>query len=212
MGEAMESTLSPREAIQTLEKLGSIEERLTARTGGMTTMVWGIVGAGVFMTYAAAGNWPSDAGIPWLYSLLWIPWIVGGIVYTNTLWQTLSVTLKKREPRGKTILISVGYTAIFFAIMFLLWVTGLAERAPMGTNMTFVIGLFQIALGIIFSAVAGIPWRFGGLPMIVAGGAVLAVGGLLLFSNPHEVAAGLTGGFAGGLGFFLAGLYAYLRG
>lgn len=46
----MESALSPREAIKTLEKLGTYEERLTARTGGMTTMVWGIVGAGVFMT------------------------------------------------------------------------------------------------------------------------------------------------------------------
>lgn len=212
MGEAMESALSPREAIKTLEKLGTYEERLTARTGGMTTMVWGLVGAGAFMTYAAAGNWPSDAGIPWLYSLLWLPWIVGGIVYTNSLWQTLSVTLKKPDSRGHTILISVGYTALFFALMFLLWVTGLAGRAPMGTNMTFVIGLFQIALGIIFSTLAGIPWRFGGFPMIAAGLAVLAIGGLLLYANPHEVAAGLTGGFAGGLGFFSAGLYAYLRG
>src|SRR5438552_1798189 len=78
--------LSVTAAIQTLQRYEGFEARLYLRTEGMTWMLWGLVAAGIFLTYQAVA--PFVAGHDFLLvAFLWMPWSAAGVLATVALWR-----------------------------------------------------------------------------------------------------------------------------
>ena len=78
--------LTVRGALETLTRLEGLEIGLYRRLEGITWMLWGLVTAGIYFTFAAVaqGFDPSPA---WL-SFLWVPWVAAGIIATIRIWRT----------------------------------------------------------------------------------------------------------------------------
>ena len=200
--------MTPIEAAQALRDLERYEEALTRKAAGLTTMVFGIAGTGIFVTYGAVSSWALQSGLPWLLAFLWAPWIAAAATTAQGIWTAQAVSLKMAKQGrgiGRT---TLGFVALFFAI------AGLLVLANLGFDliavMTLAVGIFTVATTAFFGKRQGdrrdlIPGFAGGL-MTVGLGIVLGLTHL-----PFALST-LTG--AGGCGtvYFLIGVFLYRRG
>lgn len=111
-----EPDLSPQEAEAAIARLEAYAEPLAQRTGGITWMVWGIVTAGIFVTYEAA--LPAAAGNPVVW-FLWTPWVAAGVAVTRALWHSVAIALDWPDDpaeRRRSALVGLTITAAFFGL------------------------------------------------------------------------------------------------
>lgn len=211
MAQAPESTLTPQAAIETLRTLEAYEERLTLKAAGLTTMIWGIAVPGIFMTYIGVGGWLEAHGLEWVYSLLWVPWIVTATVATGGIWNAHAISVRQ-SPNDKdhSWLLTGLFVLIFFAIALV--VLGL-ERAfqlelDSSTVATFAGGGLTAAIGLLWSVKK---WT-GGALMVAAGFVIFGVAAGMAFLGLEGVPAGVVGGLVSMLAYFTVGLTLYHRG
>lgn len=121
-----EPPLSPEEAEQAIARLEGFAEPLEARTGGITWMVWGVVTAGIFVTYEAA--FPAVAGNP-LAWVLWTPWVAAGVAVTRALWNSVALALDWPDDPADRRRQSMVMGLIILAF-FVLAIVGQALRPP----------------------------------------------------------------------------------
>ena len=197
------ATLSPQQAAQALADIAGYEEGLTARVGGLTCMVWGIVSAAIFVTYGVA----ADVHPMWIMGFLWLPWTAAGIAVTAAAWKLHALTFKGGDSQRRSWLWSLGFAVLFFVAILLLHALDLGDGAF--PYMLVVNGL------VAFLIVAGVSRRRGRLTAIP-----LLVGGVLLVGGAFAIAAAnlpmLAMSFASatlvGVCYVGAGLSAFVRG
>ena len=88
--DAMNETLTPRAAARVLTDAAGFEASLQQRTEGITAMVWGAVGPGIYLSYGYAER--VDAFPDWGWAVLWIPWILASTLITFALWRSAALT------------------------------------------------------------------------------------------------------------------------
>ncbi len=204
-------TLTPLDAAEALRSLEGFEEKLDRRTGGMTNMVWGLASAGIFLTYGSASEWIAEQALHWLFSLLWIPWVAGGMALTGALWSSKAVTMGRDPESRGSLLASLGFTGAFLAILAAVaLVGGRLLDLDWDTNTTLVLvnGLF---IGLIGTAhrrhdKACAAYTLGAAVVVVLAAIVLAATGLA------DAPANLIGAAVVGGAWFGSGWLVYLKG
>lgn len=203
--------LNAHDALHALGDLPRYEEKLEMRTGGLTCMVWGLAIAGIFMTYAAAGQWLEDLGAYWVFSVLWVPWVVAGSVTSSTLWRSHAVTLRREPDARQGWLVSVGITVAFLvvaAVLFVVLDVGGVFKWTIHSIMALSSGVIAVGLGVFTRR----HWGVGSRNLILAGMAIAAGAVALGLSGASETASGLLASALTGIGWFTAGLATYRKG
>lgn len=205
------SDMTARDALRALGDLPRYEENLTAKAGGMTSMVWGLAAAGIFLTYLAAGDWLEEMRAYWAFALLWIPWVAAGIALSGAIWVSHAVSLRSDPKTGQGLAKSLAFTGLFLAIAAALFL-GLDVLA--GVEWT-VHSLMTVANGLFALAMAGVQMRAkacGAGNVAAAGAMMLAAGIALGLAGASDVVSGLLGATVVGLGWFAAGVLTYRQG
>lgn len=203
--------MTPKQALDALGDLPRYEETLTARTGGLTSMLWGLVGAGIFLTYATASDLVEAREAYWAFALLWMPWVAAGIAFTGALWNNHAVSLRRDPDLLRGLGFSLKLVAFFLAVAVLMFV---ALDVLAGVEwtihalMTVVNGLFAFGLGAVQARQrhAGARW------VIAAGFAMVAAGLAIGASGLGDDAAALLGATATATSWFTAGAVTYRQG
>lgn len=209
--ESTEPAMTPTQAAEVLRDLEVHEQRLDRRTGGLTTMLWGLVSAGIFLTYNAAAAWIEAHEVHWLFSLLWMPWVAAGIGITNALWANLSLSLRREPQTRQGTLVSLLMTGVFLALaagVFLALDILAGIAWTVNSLMTIVNGLFAAAVAIMVHRL----WGFLDASLLVAAGAMVAAGIALGAADVSYGASGLLGALVTGTGWIAAGAATYRRG
>lgn len=202
---------SAHDALAALNDLPRYEETLTSRTGGLTSMLWGLVGAGIFLTYATASDLIEANGVHWVYALLWMPWVAAGIAFTGALWTNHAVSLRRDPHVMRGLRFSLTLVAFFLAMAGLLY---LALDLLAGVEwtvhalMTVVNGLFAFGLG----AVQVRQRHAGGRWVVAAGFAMVASGLAIGAAGFGDDAAALAGAAATATAWIAAGGITYRQG
>ena len=159
--------LTPQQAAQALADIARLEEGLHARAGALTGVVWGLVSAGIFVTYGLAAQ--SGAVAHTLMPFLWLPWTLVGILLTVALWHLLA--LSRREPSHPRVALGwvLATSAAFVVAMLGLYLLDLHDGAFV--YMTAVNGFVALGILVKLSADAG---RLASIPLLLAGLAMLA--------------------------------------
>ncbi len=201
--------MTATQAAATLRELEAAEETLTARTAGLTHLVWGLAAPLIFLTYGAAGDLVARAGAWWAYAVLWIPGTALGAILTHHLWHQHAVRLGwSDEGRGDLrVFAYVGGVLAAGAILFFGARAAGVEWA-VSTAMTVANGLLAI--------LAGLLERRGGVPCAhygtYAGVGILLAGLTMGVLGTGEDASTILGAAATAAGWSLAGLWMLRRG
>ena len=198
-----ESTLSPQQAAQALADLSGYEEELSTRVGSLTGMVWGIVSAAIFTTYAMV----ADIEPKWLVPFLWLPWTLAGITVTISAWKLHAVSLRREHDRRKSWTWTLGFAAIFLAATVLLNVLDLRQSAF--SYMLVVNGLVAFVIVAAASRASG---RLAAAPMVAAGVLLIAGAFALPALGLSTTAMGLASAALVGTCFIGASLVSFVRG
>ncbi|WP_323174075.1 hypothetical protein [Natrialba sp. PRR66] len=210
MTEETTDDLPPLEAVQALTEIEGYDEKLTARTFGLTLMVFAFAIAAIPISYTAADPWLTahEYGSVVL-SVLWLPWIVAAVAVTSALWTTHSVSLGRNSTTADNWLLGAGFTIAFVLI-------ATAVLVALGPNSnTFIAmgisgGLFTVLLGIIFSRIYQAKWVL--LPLVVAGTGIVLGNIVLSTVDLTPIGAGFTTGFLQGAAYFITGWVISMRG
>jgi len=196
-------TLTPQQAAQALAGIGAYEEGLTARVGGLTGMVWGIVSAAIFVTYGMA---PRVSPM-WLMPFLWVPWALAGTAVTSSAWKLHAVTVRGPGARTRSWRWSLGFSALFAAALLALHFLNLGTGAF--PYMVIVNGLVAFLLVGMFSRRRG---RLTPIPLLAAGALMVAGAFVLGALHLSDVAMAFACAALVGTCYVGAGLAAFVRG
>lgn len=111
MSDAMNETLTPQEAVRALAKAHDWEAALHGRTQGLTWMVWGLATPATFLTYSFAAVLAEVDGatVPaWVWNVLWVPWILAGVIATVALWRAAALAVPGLETPGERRRATIG--------------------------------------------------------------------------------------------------------
>lgn len=207
----MADAMTPRDALAALTNLPHYEERLTARTGGLTTMVWGLAGPAIFLTYALASDVIDSMAAYWLYGFLWMPWVLAGGVLTGFIWNSHAISLRREPDTGRGLAYSLGLTGFFLLLAGALYVGFVVVGAvSFSTHHLMVVanGLFAVGLG-----AHQMRGRHPGGRLLLAAGCIVVVAGFMLRSlSVADDASALLGAAITGLAWFGAGILTYRQG
>lgn len=192
--------LTAHEAAAALHRLEDVEETLTARTAGLTHLVWALAAPLVFLTYGAAGPLVHASGHHWLFALLWLPAVLLGLALTHHLWHQHAVRMQWTGGDARSLL----YAAIVLLAGAALWL--LAQTIhdwSIGGAMTTANGLLALLLALVE--------RRNHIPPapLLAAGTGMTLAGLAL-TGPEATTA-LLGAAATALGWSLAGHWTLRR-
>lgn len=202
--------LPPIEAVQALTEIEGYDEKLTARTFGLTLMVFAFAIAAIPISYATADPWLTahEYG-SFVLAVLWLPWIVAAVAVTSAIWTTHSISLGRDSTTADDWVLGAGFTIVFFLIAIIVLVA-------LGSNVSIFIamgisgGLFTVLLGVIFSYMYQAKWVL--LPLGVAGIGIV-LGNILLYTvDLTPVGAGFATGFLQGAAYFITGWAISMRG
>lgn len=203
MGETAEAELGADEAADLLAGIEDVEEHVTARTVGLTWLVWGTAIPGLLVSYHAAGSLEASR-FEWILSVLWIPWIFGASLTTNWLWETTAVHLEREPSSTHGWATSLIFTGLFlvFAGLIVFGARALGVRLLLHEWMLLAGGLLTFAVATLYHQ-----RQVPGVREALAGGLAIALGGALLAAVSWEpvllealLAAGLVGGVYYGMG------------
>lgn len=85
--EAGTGELTPEQAAATIEQARGFEEPLRRRTEGVTWMIWGLVPAGIQLSFNAATAYVSHPFPGWLDPMILLGWPLLGITMTYAVWR-----------------------------------------------------------------------------------------------------------------------------
>jgi hypothetical protein len=204
-----ERRLSALEAANAIQGMRELDAPLADRTEGLVWMAWGLVAAGISMTFAFAAA-SATAWQAW-FAGLWIPWAILGITFSVMLWRSAGLVLERTIPRrqwllhvGTFLLATVGLVAVVLALHLPVMPPTAVLTGLGALTMTF--GLARLKR----QRVAGLVMGLTGLAFLGAAvWQVTAFGhGTFLLGVQH--AATMNAPLLG-LGLFLVGAVQYLR-
>jgi hypothetical protein len=197
--------LTRDQALSALRDLEGFEEGLTARVGALTGMVWGVVSAGIFVSYGLATQGDIHN---WLMLFLWLPWAAAGTAITSAVWKLHAVTLRGPKAKGRSWVWSCFFAVFFAMALLVLHLTG-------GVHV-MAFPYMLVVNGLVAFILVGIASRKRGR---LTAGPLLAAGVLMVASAFALSAAGITGAamsFASaavvGVAFVGSGIVGFIRG
>ncbi len=201
------SEFSAKQAAQALSELGDAEEHLSQRMGGITTMIWGIISAAIFLAYGVAET-TLEGGYQALNAVLWLPFVAAGAFVTMRLWQHNAIILGRRESGTlrDTGLVTAGFLALAAMLFFGARAAGITW--DMDGIMTTVNGLMAGIIGVSLRRHGARGWThlIGASIAMILGGVLLGI--LELRTGLDVFAAAAICGFS----WFQAGLAIHQQG
>lgn len=205
--------LTLEEAARTIEAARGYEGPLRRRTEGVTWMIWGLVAAGIQLSFEAAGDLLQGDWPIWLDPVILIGWPVLGVLMTYAVWRIAVLDRPGlRGYRWRSILGSLLWLPVVYVAMAAVYLLGVPWS---GALIPLIgIGLTWLTLGL---ADAFKSTRWGRGTLVVVGGIILVTGLLvgisvdLTTSAGRDLSALLVILVAGGVPL-LAGLLQTLRG
>lgn len=220
--DASEADFTPEAAAETIEKARSYEEPLRRRTEGITWMIWGLVGAGIQLTFSAGHSLfrpyrpetVHTGTAPWFEPVVIGGWLLVGMTLTLAAWRVASLNTPRLSPKPKRAVLG---GALFVALLYGSWglMQWLAGGMPQALFPTLAIGAAWLGVGALdlFETTPT-----GRRTLLAIGGIVLAAGVLAALVLPwsglgpdagrlsFDVTAPITILVGGGVPF-LAGLW-----
>lgn len=130
------SELTPEQAASTIEQARSYEEPLRRRTEGVTWMIWGLVPAGLQLSFDATDAY--GATLPgWMDPVLSLGWMAMGLLFTFAVWRIAVLDAPGlRESRWRSLL---GVAAIVPGVWLVIGgVSALAASAGLDVDHTYL--------------------------------------------------------------------------
>lgn len=116
--EAGSEPLSPEEAAATIEKAAGYEAPLRRRTEGVTWMIWGLVPAGIQLSFDAAWSYVEHSWPGWLDPVILLGWPILGILMTFAVWRIAVLNQPGvRVHRWRSVLGAVLWLPVVYAAM-----------------------------------------------------------------------------------------------
>lgn len=204
--------LSIQGAVATLGRMEGLHEALRRRTSGLTWMVWGLVGPGIFFTYSFWALVVEFYAPSWwrAFPLLWIPWVAAGVLATLALWRSAGLVVPRVGSRRQGLVTFL----VFLVVMNLAWPLSQAlDLTPVEPALMLgALGFASAALGI---AGVNCPTREERLLTLVVGLVLLGIALLGSLALPDRDAAyaffSIVAPLVTGAGYFLNGLWLTLR-
>lgn len=209
----MAEPLSAQDAAQVLGDLPRYEESLTARAAGLTLMLWGLVAAGTFMTYASFhGLLDHEAAWTRVLGFAWVAWAAAGVAATLFVWRSHAIALHGRH-RDRPTLLRIAAGLVAFAVLLYglvaLYLSPLADGWNMAGLVLLAHALLTLLVALWLRSPAARPVRRS-LSWAAAG--LLLVGLLLTASSVEMGVVLMLGALLVGGAWFLAGIATYAQG
>lgn len=182
--------LDAARAIRSAQEWGAL---LRQRMEGLTWMLWGVVAAAAFLSYAFAAREHAPA---WVRPVLWIPWVAGGNVITVVSWR-FAARARPGWPRPavRDVALLIGAFLAVFTLQFL------ALRPTSWTVPMLLAGAVWAAMGLLVPGMTRRGTRVGLAIGALTASAALALAAAGLPEPAGAVAASALVGvipFAGG--------------
>lgn len=184
--------MRPDEALATVRELGEMDEALERSTFGITWVLWGLVLAGMLLSYSLWEAAPQDlsSGVRTLLVFLFVPWVLLGVAATRVLWRSAGLGVPSLDERiGR----SVGWAlaaGVLVGVALALTTSDLRQAGIMVVEMAgllLAIGAATIVLGLQGSGTRGRRQRralwVGGLAVVL-----LTLATTVLAGPDHETA------------------------
>lgn len=200
--------MEPKDAAKALLAMEHHEETLTARASGLTSMVWGIAVAAIFLGYQTLSGWAELNGAEWLDFVLWAPWVIMGTIVTKKIWASQSVNLsadefKQGSSTAMKACFGVGIAAAALTIL-------MAVVIDVAWN-THVVMLLVTAF--MAAASAALQWKFLPQPAFFVAAIAASVIAVIMGTQGWDwEPSGFVAALAGGLTWFIPGYLTYARG
>ncbi len=214
--------LSTREALTTIERARAYEEPLRRRAEGVTWMIWGVVIAGIQLSFSARRDlvWPPGSTTEplatpgWYDPMAVVGWLAVGMLLTFATWRIASLRAPEMAPKPRRTAIGGLIFAVFlFGSMAVLY--AIAGSMPEALFPVLSIGAAWLGVGVLdlFETT-----DTGRRTLIATGASILLVGTIAAFLLPwggflqhsgqltYEATAPVTILAGGGIPF-LAGLW-----
>lgn len=195
---------SPQDAVTTLRDLGQAETRLTARTAGLSLMLWGILVSGLFFSIYALGAGLDMNVSHWVGPGIWLAFVLAGIVATNALWRSHALSVQVGFRPWRIWLHGIAITVVTFVVVVFL--ADIVFAANFGLVFALTTGIVELYLGIRFLKE---PWSRRPWVLLFAVALIavsLALIGLLPTDSTPNAAAVTVGAMSAGAALFLPGL------
>lgn len=168
------SEFSAKDAAKALSELGEAEELLSQRMGGITTMIWGVISAAIFLAYGVAETTLMGAQQA-VMAVVWVPFVAAGALVTMRLWQHNAIILGRRESGTirETGLVTAGFLVLAAALFFGSRAAGIDW--DMDGIMTTVNGLMAGVIGVMLRRHGARGWTH-----LIGASVAMIVGGVLL--------------------------------
>ena len=197
------TAFSPEAALATLDRLEPAEIRLTARTVGLSMMLWSLVVPGLFFSVYAIGG-GLDSNVPhWVAPVVWLAFVLAGIAATNALWRSHALGTQAGFRPWRIWLQGIVFTVTTLAV-----VTFLADfvfSANFGLTFALATGIVELYLGIRFLRA---PWSRRPWALIFAVVLIvmsLALLGQLPTDSTPNAAVVTAGAMGSGIALFVPG-------
>lgn len=198
---------SPADAARDLQALRAFDVGLRQRTEGISWALWGLVTAGIFLTYGYAGSHFGHAW-PFWATQIWLPWVAAGSALSAALWRSAALTAPAAAERGVRGWIHLlTWTLLILAVICIAFFLRTGIREP-------VMALLGVGAVALFMGATNL-LRYtptGRLVAVTAGAAMVGAALLEVLLDAGYDAATLVGATVGGCAFLLGGLYETLRG
>lgn len=145
--------LSPEDALATVRELGEMDEAIERSMFGITWVLWGLVLAGMLLSYSVWEAAPQDlpSNVRTLLVFLFVPWVLLGVAATRVLWRSAGLGVPSVDQQiGR----SIGWAlaaAVLVGVILALSTSELRGAGIMVVEMTgllLAIGVATVVLGV----------------------------------------------------------------
>lgn len=200
--------MEPQEAASVLHEFRQHPERLTRRASGLTSMVWGLAVATIFLGYQTLSGWASSHGQDWIDGILWAPWVLMASLITNRIWNALSVHVSEEDRKEGTraAVKACTLTGIAAAALTLLLVVVIDIQFNTHAVMLLVTAFLA-------ACAAALQWKFISQPAMVAMSLVSVLVAVLMGTQGWDwEPSGFVAALVGGANWFFPGYLTYKSG
>ncbi len=196
-----------RDAVSQITELSDFDIALRQRTEGLTLAIWGIITAGIFLSYGYADAAITGAFPVWAM-FIWAPWVVAGFLVVGALWESAALTSASAVEGGRS---GWVHLAAWVGFIMLAWFGASMVGVRLAPHIlyVFILGSAGIVLGatpfLAFSLIGRRIALVTGL-IVLAGGFALSMSGMT--GDAGDVAAALLVSIT----WITGGLYQTLRG
>ncbi len=206
--EPAEPPFSAHDAARALDGIRGLDQGLRHRVEGMTWAIWGLVSAGIFLSYGFAESAMALPMPAWAQQL-WLPWVAAGFLVTAALWYTASLASPHvgEGTAGGWIHLVAWVSFILGSLFLFQFILDVALNTAL--LMMFILATAAILFGA--SPFLGYS-RLGKKAAVITGAALLVAAMAGAWLGISGAGASVYGAIMSGSAWIIAGIYQIIRG